>query len=117
MLSQLNRIVAWGLVAVGVVHGLVSFVAYDRLSDAALWFFSAALALIFAGLLNVVQLSHPPARTATWAARVANILLLCFVLVYAGRHPLRALSDPASVTLVVLTCSATVFSFLRRQET
>ncbi len=44
------------IIALGIIHILTTFGAYDKLSADAIWFAGAGAAIIFAGFLNIVLL-------------------------------------------------------------
>ncbi|MDX2152737.1 MAG: hypothetical protein SFV54_18490 [Bryobacteraceae bacterium] len=108
-MSRFDGVVGWALAVLGVVHCAFTFRAYKSASDGALWFFAAGLALVYAGLLNVLRAEYrrPGIRQASI---FANLSLLGFALVYVGRHPLRSSQDPASWALMVLLFLATLLS-------
>jgi hypothetical protein len=54
-MKLLDHLCAWLLVALGGLHTVVMFTVYRRATSAALWFFSAGMFLILAGLINAVR--------------------------------------------------------------
>jgi hypothetical protein len=54
MLSTVHKISSVLLVALGVVHTALTPVFYGRFSHNAMWFAGSGLAMIFAGLLNIM---------------------------------------------------------------
>lgn len=73
----LDWLCAIAVVALGIVHCLLTPVIYRSFSLSALWFFAAGLALVFAGMLNVLRLKGPEAgtRPVTRASRMRRDLL------------------------------------------
>ena len=68
------------IIAIG--HIGYAFVEYDNLNEPALWFFSAALAIIFNAGLNILCLSEYR-RLTHIIAMIANLALLIFSVVLA----------------------------------
>ncbi|HBY59275.1 MAG TPA: hypothetical protein DEH78_05605 [Solibacterales bacterium] len=111
-MKRFDSVIGWGIVVLGMVHCAVTFQAYKSATDAALWFFTGGLALIYGGLLNLLRAEYrrPGIR---YASLFANLSLLAFAVVYAGRNPMRALHDPAAWFLFALLGLATFFSLRR----
>jgi hypothetical protein len=55
MTKLLDTFCAWLLVALGIFHTIVMFTVYRHASSPALWFFTAGMFLILAGLVNAVR--------------------------------------------------------------
>ena len=109
--SRLQSVMAWGIVAVGLLHCFMTPVRYKALSESALWFFSAGLALLYAGAFNLLLLRYGGSAPGLRGVCIGvNLSMLCFVLVYAGRNLGRALHDPGSILLILLVAGLTVFS-------
>ena len=70
------------IIALGTVHILTAFGAYDKLSADAMWFAGAGLGVIFAGFLNVVLLRDVGRDTLvrTLCAMANLVTLAVFVL-------------------------------------
>jgi hypothetical protein len=56
MLRTAHKILTGIIIALGVLHVLVTFHDYDNFSLEALWFAAAGVAIILAGFLNIVLL-------------------------------------------------------------
>ena len=56
MLRTAHKILTGLIIALGLLHVLVTFHDYDEFSLRALWFASAGVAIILAGFLNIVLL-------------------------------------------------------------
>ncbi len=56
MLKTAHKILTGIIIALGVLHVLVTFHNYDSFSIRGLWFASAGVAIILAGFLNIVLL-------------------------------------------------------------
>ncbi|MCA1591524.1 MAG: hypothetical protein LC754_02510 [Acidobacteria bacterium] len=77
MLKIIHRICAYLLVALGVVHVLFTFCAYERLTPGAVWFAGAGLALVFVGFLNIAHgRGAGRDRVVRVLSHVANLLCL-----------------------------------------
>jgi hypothetical protein len=54
-MKVIDILCAWLLVLLGCIHTFVMLTVYRRATPAALWFFSAGMFLILAGLVNAVR--------------------------------------------------------------
>ncbi len=108
---RLQIVMAWGIVAVGLLHCCMTPTRYDTLSESALFFFSAGLALLYVGAFNLLLTRYAGSAPALRGVCIgANLSMLGFVLVYAGRNWGRALRDPASILLILMVAGLTAFS-------
>lgn len=114
MSQKLDVALSWGLVVLGLLHCTATFFVHATASDAALWFFASGLAVVFSGMLNLNQLQHPQLTSLRISARISNLSLLTFAVIYAGRYPDRAIADPATWLLFLLVGGTSIFSFIRR---
>lgn len=105
-----DRILGWCLVVLGCVHNFVAApLTYDQLSAAALWFVSAGLALWYAGFINLLRsFSAEPTRLLRTLGILTNLLMLAFVLTFAGVRGNWA--APESLALIGVVAALTVFS-------
>ncbi len=76
----MTRRIDWALTAVlfgiGCLHNAVAFVAFDEITEEALFFVGAGLAMWFAVALNVARLRHGAEHAdLAWLSFVANGLL------------------------------------------
>lgn len=76
----MTRRIDWALTVVlfgfGCFHNAVAFVAFDEITEEALFFVGAGLAMWFAVALNVARLRHGAANAdLAWLSFVANGLL------------------------------------------
>lgn len=110
----LDRLVAWAIFSVGVVHCLYTFRLYKELSSAALWFFSGGLLLIYLAGFNLLRVRYASVAPGSRLVCLgANLAALAFAVVYATRQGAAVLRDPPSVALLVLLAVATAFSSAR----
>jgi hypothetical protein len=117
ILGTAEHTVWWLILSIGVVHCCATFRYHSALTEAALWFFCAGLALVYAALLNLSRLrGGAESSFLSWACRTANVSLAGFVLVFAGRKWEQALRDPASLLLTALVITGTMLSFRRRRR-
>ena len=112
-MKVLDWICAVVVLALGVVHCALTPVLYRTFSLAALWFFAAGLALIFAGMLNVLRLKSVGSPLAGTFALIANACLLAFVLLFALKINLA--HNPQGVVLIVALAGELLFSLSRRK--
>lgn len=80
----IDRIAAGLLVLVGCVHNFVAApMSFGRPSEAALWFVAGGVVLWFGGLINLIWLRNAASRRELWwAALLANLILLAFVVAF-----------------------------------
>jgi hypothetical protein len=114
-MDRIDRIVAWVMLGIAALHCVVTFLLHERVNLAALWFFSAGLAMAYCAALNLLRVEYavvaPGLRVASAAA---NLTLLAFMLAYVGVRGLRVLRNPGAVVLVLCVALVTAFSLSRR---
>jgi len=99
--------------ALGVVHCAVTPVTYRPFSLPAVWFFGAGLALIFAGMLNVLRLKGPGSPLLHLFSSIANGSLLLFAMLFALKVNLA--QNPQGVVLLIALVGEFLFSLTRRK--
>ena len=109
-MKTVDRLVAVLILLLGAIHASLAPVFRGRHDLAGMWFLSGGLMLIFLGLLNLARIGSAGAA-ARWAAVVANLLALAFVLGLVPLAPLR--QNPQVTIAILLTAAATLFSLLR----
>lgn len=108
-LRFLDAISAWGLVLLGSIHNFIAApMIYRELSERALWFVGAGLALWYAGAINLVRHAAPNSRTARIASILTNLSLLVFVVTFGLRT--GAATRPDGMLLIAIVVTATAFS-------
>jgi hypothetical protein len=101
------------LLVLGVVHCAVTPVNYRPFSLAAVWFFGAGLALIFAGMLNVLRLKGPWSPLLHAFCSLANASLLLFAVLFSLKVNLA--QNPQGVVLLIALVGEFLFSLTRRK--
>ena len=96
-----------GIILLGIAHSTLTFKKYNQLLAEAFWFFSAGLALVFAGLANSLhyQLQMPVTFRYTVAI---NILLVLFTVFLAIK-----VTAPTTILVAVfsiLLCIADIYA-------
>ena len=96
-----------GIILLGIAHSTLTFKKYNQLSAEAFWFFSAGLALVFAGLVNGLhyQLQMPVTFRYTL---VINVLLVLFTVFLAIK-----VTAPTTILVAVfsiLLCIADIYA-------
>jgi hypothetical protein len=109
-LDWLGAIVVFAL---GVVHCALTPVIYRPFSLSALWFFAAGLALVFAGMLNVLRLKGPGSPLLHSFSSVANASLLLVAVLFALKVNLA--HNPQGVVLLIASAGEFLFSLTRRR--
>jgi hypothetical protein len=99
--------------ALGVVHCALTPVIYRGFSQSALWFFGTGLALVFAGMLNVLRLKGPAAPLLRAFCIAANASLVLLAVLFALKVNLA--HNPQGVVLLVSLGGELLFSLLRRR--
>ena len=98
------KICSWLAVALGCAHLLFTFHDYDEYSLDAFWFFGSGLAIVFAGFLNLANLS------AGGRDRLTRVLCVvadaACALLFAAALPL--LRQPQVLVGVALFAFATI---------
>ena len=109
MLKTAHKILTGIIIALGILHVLVTFHDYDSFTIRALWFASAGVAIILAGFLNVILLRDVGKDRVVW--------VLCFItnLIFAVMFVLALLVLPQPQVFVGagLFIAATLFSLIR----
>ena len=92
--------------ALGVVHSALSFKKFEHFSAEAFWFFSAGLALIFAGIANLMHYQLRLSLSFHYCA-VINILLAAFTVLLAVKTHL-----PTALLVAIFSVIMTFLMFL-----
>lgn len=109
-MKTLDRVFAWLLLALGLLHTGVGIVLISRNLDlASTWFFAGGLALIFGAFLNLIRTHHPD-KIIALTTFVANLLLvvLAALLCWILRHDLKR--NPQVALFVLLSVAELLFS-------
>ena len=82
-MRTLHLVAIVGIILLGIAHSTLTFKKYNQLSAEAFWFFSAGLALVFAGLANGLhyQLQMPVTFRYTLAINVLLVLFTVFLAI------------------------------------
>ena len=87
-MRALHVAVGWAIVAIGVLHVLVTFVGYETLSLSALWFATSGLAVVLIGALHLLAATTArgvkAVRAVAAAASVAGIMLAAAFSILTG---------------------------------
>lgn len=81
-MELLYKIAIGGIIILSIAHFFYTFKKYKKISEDALWFLSAALGLMFSGLINYLNLTINN-RLTFQVAIAANISLALFSIVLA----------------------------------
>jgi len=105
----LDKIAAWLLLLMGLIHAGVTFRIYKTFDLNAAWFFSTAIAIWLTAALNLLRIRYGGLAPALrWITLIANLLLLALDVAIAIAAPLR--SNPQVSVLAVLLALGIVFS-------
>lgn len=113
-MKQIDRTIAWGIVAIGLLHCLMTPVQAPRFGAAAMWFFSGGIALMSLGAFNLLRIQYGSwARGLWWVCVAANVAMTLFAVVYAVLViGARVWRSPSFLMFLALLASATVFSIM-----
>ena len=109
MLKTAHKILTGIIIALGVLHVLVTFHDYDSFSVRALWFASAGVAIILAGFLNIILLRDVGKDTVVWMLCLITNLIFAVMFVMA----LLILPQPQVFVGAGLFIAAALFSLIR----
>lgn len=109
-MKTLDRVLAWLMLAVGLLHTGVSMVLMSRnLNVAAIWFFAGGLAVIFGAFLNLIRTRHSD-KIIALTTSITNLLLvvLAALLGWIVRHDLKG--NPQVIVFALLAVIELLFS-------
>ncbi len=112
MLSTAHKFLTGIIIALGVLHVLVTFFDYDGFSVNALWFASAGVAIILAGFLNVILLRDIGKDRVVWLLCLITNLIFAVMFILA----LLILPQPQVFVGAGLFIAATFFSLIRQRR-
>jgi hypothetical protein len=108
----LDWLCAIAVFALGIVHCALTPVIYHSFSLSALWFFASGLALVFAGMLNVLRLKGPRSPLLLSFSSVANASLLLVAALSVLNANLA--HNLQGVVLLIALAGEFLFSLRRR---
>ena len=86
-MRTLHLVAIVGIMLLGIAHSALSFKKYNQISAEAFWFFSAGLALLFAGIANLMHY-HLQLMLTFRYCNLINILLCIFTVLLAIKVPM-----------------------------
>lgn len=112
-MKLVDRIFAWALVVMGLVHCALTHLVHPAWTIDTIWFLCGGLAMIFAGMLNILRIAYAGVAPATRiAALLANVLMLSVTVGLGSLLPLR--SNPQVGIVGILLLVELVFSAIRQ---
>jgi hypothetical protein len=90
----LYAVLAWGIVALAVVHMAATFRLFPSLTGAAIWFFTGGIAMVLTGGLNLLNRAYGAAAPGLrWFCIATNVTMtaVAFVSGRVGRARLGEL--------------------------
>jgi len=112
MLKTAHKILTGVIIALGILHVLVTFHDYDSFSIRALWFASAGVAIILAGFLNIIRLREAGKDTVVWTLCLITNLVFAVMFVLA----LVVLPQPQVFVGAGLFVAATLCSLIKSRS-
>ncbi len=112
MLKTAHKILTGVIIALGILHVLVTFRDYDSFTVRALWFASAGVAIILAGFLNIILLRDVSRDRVVWLLCSTANLIFAVMFILA----LLVLPQPQVFVGAGLFIAAAVFSLIRSRQ-
>ena len=109
-----HKLTAWIFFGLSILHTIVGFKIYKSLSEDALWFFSAGMALFFAGAINLIHIDNYSDYLIRRLSIISNLLMTTFVLLFAVYTFQKNLVNPLAWLLIANAGSA-LFLCIRRR--
>ena len=109
--TTIHHVVSWMIVALGLLHVLVTFCNYDTFSVDALWFAGTGVAIILAGFINFILLRATRLDRAVWIIGLATNMIFTMMFALAS----TALPQPQVFVGTALFVGATLCSFALRR--
>ena len=105
-------VLAWGIIALGIVHMAATFLYFDQLTASALWFFSGGIAIVLTGALNLLHRGYGRIAPGLRAVcLMTNVLMTTF----AAAVGIATRAGVGSFVVVLgLVGGATILSFAQR---
>lgn len=113
-MKALDLLLSFAAIAIGVLHSfIVAPQVYDALTQNAFWFFGAGLAIIYAGLINILRALHG-GRIALlrWSAFGVSVVMCVFIVVFAVTQ--NEFTNPVVFAQLVIYAGLTTMALVRR---
>ncbi len=103
-MKKFDLVLAWLLVALGVLHCCATFAFYKSLVLNAVWFFAAGIAFLAVGFCNIARIRHSSDALLRVLSVIANAfsLLVCIAFIWIFGHAIASAPQAIVVGLVVL---------------
>ena len=109
MLGTVHKIITALMIALGIIHVLMTFHDYDTFSLSALWFAGAGVAIILAGFLNLVLIRDVGKDKVVWLLCV--LTNITFTVMFGAA--LFLMQQPQVVIGVGMFFIATIITILK----
>jgi len=83
---------------------------FKTLTEQALWFFSAGMALFFCGVLNIILIQNQRDFQIKILTMISNLVMTMFVIVFGTFTMKRNLENPMAWLLITNAISASIIS-------
>jgi len=117
MKKYLLLVPAYIFVGLSVLHTLVAFIQFKAITEQALWFFSAGMALFSCGALNLILQRNPDDLQIRRLAVITNFVMTIFVIVFGAFTMKRNLVNPLAWLLILNALAAMVLSIRKPRST
>ena len=107
-MRRIYLVLGVAIIALGLVHAAATLFLFDELNSRAVWFASSGVAIILAGLLNLLNGAYgADAAGVRWASIFANatMTVLAIVAGYADAAPTAQIGAIAGLMALTLILS------------
>lgn len=101
---------AYVFVGLSLLHTVVAFVQFKTLTEQALWFASAGMALFFCGAINLILHFNQDNSQIKRLAIISNLIMTIFVIAFGAYTMKRNLVNPLAWILILNAVAALMIS-------
>ncbi len=113
-MTRFKIIPSYLFIGLSALHTIVGFVTHDSLTENALWFFSAGMALFYVGAINLIQIKYPSESLIRRLTILSNLIMTIFVLAFGAYTFQRNVGNPMAWLLIVNALAALAISAGKR---
>ncbi len=113
-MSRFKIIPTYLFIGLSVLHTIVGFVTFEALTESALWFFSAGMALFYVGVVNMIQIKFPTESLIRKLAIISNLMMLIFVVAFGSLTFQKNIGNPMAWLLILNSVCALIISASKR---
>lgn len=113
-MNRFKIIPSYIFIGLSVLHTIAGFVTYKALTESALWFFSAGMALFYVGVVNMIQIKFPTESLIRKLTILSNFIMLVFVVAFGSLTFQKNIGNPMAWLLILNSACALVISASKR---